>query len=103
MRRAKVVQVGELSDEKKRELRYLDNRTFEMSFWKDDELKIFLMGLEKNELEDCGFKEDEVEQMINGFIDDGNKAKKNILQEMNNQPETWYCPECGWTGIIQEK
>lgn len=103
MRRAKVVQVGELSEEKKRELRYLDNRTFEMSFWKDDELKMFLMGLEKNELEDCGFKEDEVEQMINGFIDEGNKAKKNILQEMNNQPEIWYCPECGWNGTIQQQ
>ena len=46
MRHAKIVQVGELSDEKKRELRYLDNRTFEMSFWKDDELKMFLMGQE---------------------------------------------------------
>ena len=102
MRRAKIVQVGELSDEKKRELRYLDNRTFEMSFWKDDELKMFLMSLEKNELEDCGFKEDEVEQMINGFLEEGTKAKKTILQELNNQPETWYCPDCGWTGIIQE-
>jgi hypothetical protein len=85
MRRAKIVQVGELSEEKKRELRYLDNRTFEMSFWKDDELKMFLMSLEKNELEDCGFKEDEVEQMINGFIDEGKKAKKNVLQELNKQ------------------
>ena len=47
----------------------MDNRTFEMSFWKDDELKMFLMGLEKNELENCGFKEDEVEYMINGFIE----------------------------------
>ena len=96
MRRAKVVQVGELSEEKKKELRYLDNRTFEMSFWKDDELKIFLMGLEKNELEDCGFKEDEVEQMINGFIDEGKRAKKNILQKLNQQEDVWYCPECGW-------
>ena len=103
MRRAKIVQVGELSEEKKRELRYLDNRTFEMSFWKDDELKMFLMSLEKNELEDCGFKEDEVEQMINGFIDEGKKAKKNVLQELNKQPEIWYCQECGWTGTFQEQ
>ena len=36
MRRAKIIQVGHLSEEKKKELRYLDNRTFEMSFWKDD-------------------------------------------------------------------
>lgn len=100
-RRAKVVQVGQLSEQKKKELRYLDNRTFEMSFWKNDELKMFLMELEKNELEDCGFKEDEVEQMINGFIEQGTKAKKSILQEKNNQPETWYCPDCGWTGFIE--
>lgn len=102
MRHAKIVQVGELSDEKKRELRYLDNRTFEMSFWKDDELKVFLMGLEKNQLEDCGFREEEVEQMINGFSEEGEKAKKSVLKEMNEQPDTWYCPECGWTGTIDE-
>ena len=101
MRRAKIVQVGELSEEKKRELRYLDNRTFEMSFWKDDELKVFLMGLEKNRLEDCGFKEEEVEQMINGFNDEVKVAKSEI-KEMNEQKDTWYCPECGWTGTIDE-
>lgn len=102
MRRAKIVQVGELSDEKKRELRYLDNRTFEMSFWKDDELKIFLMGLEKKQLEDCGFKEEEVEQMINGFNEEV-KVAKSAIKEMNEQQETWYCPECGWTGTIEEE
>lgn len=103
MRRAYVVQVGQLSEQKKRELRYLDNRTFEMSFWKDEELKVFLMGLQKNELQDCGFKEDEVEQMINGFIEQGNIAKKSILKEQNTQPDTWYCPQCGWTGTITEQ
>lgn len=102
MRRAKIVQVGELSEEKKRELRYLDNRTFEMSFWKDDELKIFLMGLEKKQLEDCGFKEEEVEQMINGFNEEV-KVAKSTIKEMNEQKDTWYCPECGWTGTIDEE
>lgn len=103
MRRASVVQVGELSEQKKRQLRYLDNRTFEMSFWKDEQLKIFLMGLEKNELEDCGFKENEVQYMINGFIEEGNNAKKKVLQELNEQPDTWYCPKCGWEGTIKQK
>ena len=102
MRRAKIVQVGELSEEKKRELRYLDNRTFEMSFWKDDELKVFLMGLEKGRLEDCGFKEEEVEQMVNGFNEEV-KVAKSAIKEMNQQPDTWYCPECGWSGIIDER
>jgi rubrerythrin len=60
------------------------------------------MGLEKSQLEDCGFKEEEVEQMINGFKEEGEKAKKNVLKEMNEQPDTWYCPECGWTGTIEE-
>lgn len=101
MRRAKIVQVGELSDEKKRELRYLDNRTFEMSFWKDDELKVFLMGLEKSKLEDCGFKEEEVEQMINGFNEEV-KSAKSVIKELNEQQDTWYCPECGWTGTVEE-
>ena len=100
MRKAKIIQVGELSDEKKKELRYLDNRTFEMSFWKDDELKMFLMSLEKEKLEDCGFNEKEVEEMINGFNEEGKVAKKSVLNELNEQPETWYCPECGWEGTI---
>lgn len=103
MRRAYVVQVGELSEQKKRQLRYLDNRTFEMSFWKDDELKMFLMGLEKDELQDCGFKEDEVENMINGFVQEGNSAKKSVLQQLNEQPQTWYCSKCGWQGTFQQK
>ena len=104
-RKAKIVQLGELSEQKKRELRYLDNRTFEMSFWKDDDLKVFLMELSKQQLQDCGFKEDQVEQMINGFNESGNsaKSKKNILNELNEQPDTWYCPECGWTGTIEEQ
>jgi phosphoketolase len=54
-----IVQVGKLSEEKKKELRYLDNRTFDMSFWKDDALKVFLMGLDKEQLDDCGFTERE--------------------------------------------
>ncbi len=103
MRHAKVVQVGELSEEKKRELRYLDNRTFEMSFWKSDDLKVFLMGLGKEQLENCGFKEEEVEQMINGFAEEATAAKKSVLKELNKQQDTWYCPECGWTGTLNEE
>ena len=102
MRRAVVVQIGEISEEKKKELRYLDNRTFEMSFWKDDELKMFLMGLEKNVLEDCGFTEDEVEEVINGFRDEVKPAKKSVLEQLNEQPDEWYCPDCGWTGTLKK-
>jgi len=100
---AHIVQVGELSIEKKKELRYLDNRTFEMSFWKDEELKIFLMSLDKDALWDCGFSEEETEQMINGFVDDGKREKRKLMQDLNTQPDTWYCPNCGWTGTIEEK
>lgn len=103
MKKAMVVQVGELSEQKKRELRYLDNRTFEMSFWKNDELKIFLMALQKNELQDCGFKEEQVQQMINGFIEQGKQAKKSVMKQLNKQPDTWYCPDCGWTGTLNQK
>lgn len=96
-----IVQVGELSEEKKKELRYLDNRTFDMSFWKDDALKVFLMGLDKEQLDDCGFTEREAQALINGFIDDGKTAKKKLLQDLNEQPDTWYCPECGWQGTVE--
>lgn len=43
--------------------------------------------------------------MINGFNETCNsaKSKKNILSELNEQPDTWYCPECGWTGTIEEQ
>ena len=96
-----IVQVGKLSEEKKKELRYLDNRTFDMSFWKDDALKVFLMGLDKEQLDDCGFTEREAQALINGFIDDGKTAKKKLLQDLNEQPDTWYCPSCGWQGTIE--
>lgn len=102
-RRAKIIQVGELSDEKKKELRYLDNRTFEMSFWKDDELKMFLMSLDNKALKDCGFDEMETENFVNGFDDSGKAIKSKVLSELNDQPDTWYCPECGWTGTVEEK
>ena len=96
-----IVQVGELSEEKKKELRYLDNRTFDMSFWKDDALKVFLMGLDKEQLDDCGFTEREAQALINGFVDEGKTAKKKLLQDLNEQPDTWYCPQCGWQGTIE--
>lgn len=102
MRRAVVVQLGDISEERKRELRYLDNRTFEMSFWKDDELKMYLMGLEKDGLEDCGFSEQEAEELINGFREEVKPVKKT-LDELNEQPDTWYCPECGWTGTLMQE
>ena len=105
MRRAKIIQVGELSDEKKKELRYLDNRTVEMSFWKDDELKVFLMSLNNDELKNCGFDEQETENFINGFDNSGGSKtiKSKVLEELNDQPDTWYCPECGWTGTVEEE
>ena len=103
MRRAVVVQLGDISEERKRELRYLDNRTFEMSFWKDEDLKVFLMGVEKDVLEDCGFRESEVEEMINGFCDEARPVKKKLLDELNEQPDTWYCPECGWEGTLVDR
>jgi len=99
---ARIVQVGELSEEKRRELRYLDNRTFEMSFWKNDDLKLFLMGLDKGFLENCGYREEEVEQMVNGFADEGGRAKRSLIRELNDQPEEWYCPKCGWKGTFVE-
>lgn len=101
-KKAFIIQVGELTDEKKKELRYLDNRTFEMSFWKDDELKIFLMSLNNDELKDCGFDEMETENFINGFDDSAKSIKSKVLNELNKQPETWYCPECGWQGSIEK-
>lgn len=97
-----VVQVGELSEEKKKELRYLDNRTFDMSFWKEQALKVFLMGLDKDQLNDCGFTQKQVEMLVNGFKDEGKVIKKTLMQELNEQPETWYCPECGWQGTLEQ-
>jgi len=103
MRYAKIVQVGELSEEKKKELRYLDNRTFEMSFWKDDALKIFLMGVENERLEDFGFSMKEVDEMINGFFEENKAPRKSELEKLNQQPDTWYCPGCGWIGTLAKK
>ena len=100
MKTATVVQVGELADEKKRELRYLDNHTFDMSFWFDDKLKMFLMSLDHEGLERCAFNDFEAENLINGFSEEVERVKKKTLQELNEQPDTWYCPKCGWTGSL---
>lgn len=97
-----IVQMGELSEEKKKELRYLDNRTFDMSFWKEQALKVFLMGLDKDQLNDCGFTQKQVEMLVNGFKDEGKVTKKTLMQELNEQPETWYCSECGWQGTLEQ-
>lgn len=103
MRRAKVVQLGELSEEKKKELRYLDNRTFEMSSWKEDDLKMFLMSLDKVGLRDCGFKEDEAENYINDITESVSVAKTKVLSKLDKELETWYCPNCDWQGTMEEK
>lgn len=102
MHRAKVVQLGVLSDEKKKEVRYLDNRTFEMSFWKDDELKQFLMSLDKDALWNCGFNEDETENYINDGHETG-MTKKRLIDGIDKQLDTWYCPNCNWEGTLTEQ
>ena len=40
--------------------------------------------------------------MINGF-DEEVKVAKSKIKELNEQQDTWYCPECGWTGTIDEQ
>ena len=101
IKKTMIVQLGKIDEQKKKEIRYIDNRTFEMSFWKE-ELKPFLMNLEKEKAEICGFSENEIENLINDFSQEINvKSIKENITKNDKKEETWYCPNCGWKGCIK--
>lgn len=90
-----VVDLGPLSEEKKKEIRYIDNQTFDISGWKDDVLKDYIIGLDNDNLVDSGFTQEEAERLVNDDDVETATSKKELLDGFKQK---WYCQECGWTG-----
>ena len=95
-----VVELGKLSEQKKKEIRFLDNHTFELLNWKDNALKDLLMRLEVNEMQDYGFTEEDSYRIINE-LDDETINVVDLEKDLGIK-DTYYCPECGWQGTIEE-
>ena len=90
-----IIDLGTLSDEKKKEIRYIDNQTFDISGWKDDGLKDYIIGLDNDELFDSGFTAEEAERLVNGDDAVAVSSRKELIDSFKTK---WFCPECGWTG-----
>lgn len=91
-----VYDLGKISEQKKRQIRFIDNHTFQTSAWKQQKLKQFLMMLETNRLQDFGFDEEYAFSYVNDL---GNEDLiKQVKQNQNNQ--IYYCQKCGWSGQL---
>lgn len=95
-----IIELGPLSEEKKKEIRFLDNRTFELSSWKDNALKQLLMMLDVQQMQDYGFSEEDSYRIINDL--DNDTIKVSDLEKDLGIKDTYYCIECGWQGTLQE-
>lgn len=92
-----VNELGSIPDEKKKELRYLDNQIFDMEGWDEEKLQAFLQGLDSSELDKFGFLETEIELRVNGeeTRDGGNGRYPKWKEE-------WECTSCGWRGVLED-
>lgn len=94
-----VHDLGPLSDEKKKEIRYLDNQIFDIETWDEFKIKDLLTGLDRLGVEKAGFTDEEVELFVNHEEEDSpRKSKRDSLFH-----DQWVCDHCGWTGTVKEK
>ena len=96
-----IVQLGELSEVKKKEIRFLDNHTFDISSWNDIALKDLLMMLDVGDLPDYGYTKDETFALVND-LDVEERKIADLENDLKLQPE-YCCEYCGWTGRINKK
>ena len=99
-KKGSIYDLGELTTEKKQEIRFLDNHTFDISKWKEEPLKDFLMSLDVGKLLDCGYNLEESERLINGLDDDIKNSPD--LKDLGIE-DVWYCEACGWEGNLNVK
>lgn len=95
MKKVWVCDLGQISEEKKREIRFIDNHTFQTSTWKDQKLKQFLMMLETSRLQDFCFDEEYVFSYVNDLNDED-----LIKQVKQKKEQVYYCQKCGWSGEL---
>lgn len=88
-----AVDLGHLSEEKKKEIRYLDNQIFDIEDWDEERIKSYLMELDVSKLKDIAFTQEEAEQFIN--LESEETARKARIDQI------WECDSCGWSGKIK--
>lgn len=86
--------LGNLSLERKKEIRYLDNQIFDIEDWDEVAIKKFLMNLNVDEFEKFGFSEEEANLFIN--------LEPEEISLGNTWDEQWECDNCGWKGTIDK-
>lgn len=89
-----AVDLGILSDEQKKEIRFVDNQTFDSGDWNIENLKDSLMKIGFDSLEDIGFDYDEANNLINDIEVDEIQIKDVEVE--------YECVTCGWVGTKSE-
>lgn len=100
-KKIQVYDLGQLSDQKKKQIRYLDNKTFQLSSWKQDELKQLLMMLQTEDICKYGFTEEQAYLYVNDLTEQ-QQIKFQQSKETLDVCDIYYCQECGWQGTKQE-
>lgn len=90
-----VNDLGPLTEERKKEIRYLDNQIFDIEDWDEDRIKTMLMNLDTSKLDDFGFTTEEAEQFINDDPGEDQKKEKKV-------GTIWECESCGWSGKLED-
>lgn len=95
IRDAFVVDVGDISLEKKKEIRYIDNQTFDTGDWNVENLNKVLLTFDVSLLNDLGFDTADIDEFVNETASDD--LINRILGD--DKPVTIYeCSNCGWEG-----
>ena len=88
---------ADLPLERRKEIRYLDNRIYDIEDWDAEALADFLMGLDEAHLDDCGFTAKEASAIVNGDDVDLSPMPAVGLKDL------WECDKCGWEGELPKK
>ncbi len=91
-----VNDLGPLPEERKKEIRYLDNQIFDIEDWDEERMKVFLMGLDTSNLDQFGFTKEEAEQFLNCDSEETKEKTKKV-------DPIWECEACGWSGRLEKK
>jgi ParB-like chromosome segregation protein Spo0J len=88
-----VNDLGDIGEERKREIRYIDNQIFDIEDWDESRLKQLLMELPSEDLDRYGFSKAETEALVNMEVPEARKD----LSAWNDE---WECDSCGWKGRL---
>ena len=99
-KKVQIYNLGKLSQQKKKQIRFLDNHTFDLSSWKEEQLKQLLMSIQTCDIQNFGF----TQQQAYVFINDLNDQDITIsqMQKDLDVDDIYFCRQCGWQGTLKE-